>query len=211
MCSSPTPATRQAWIVLTLSVLLMFGALVLRLHAVWQRSPEATDALASRLVGDEIGYEELAYALLRSSFFQSPVRGPVYPMFIAAAYYALGERSPAKLLYVQALVGVAVVPLTYLLVRRMTGIIPALVAAGIVACNDPLIEHARWIYSETVYTPLLLVALLALLWALQTPRLGRFAWAGASMAVVTHCRPTTALIPLGMSADRLDRFGRFDL
>jgi hypothetical protein len=37
------------------------------------------------------------------------------------------------------------------------------VAAGIVAFDDPLIEHARQIYAEIVYTPLLLVALLALL------------------------------------------------
>ena len=151
---------------------------------------------AVQLVGDEIGYEALADALLHGSFFHSPVRGPVYPLFIAAVYAILGERSPAKLLYVQAFVGVAVVPLTYLLARRVTGVIPALVAAGLVAIDDALIEHARFIYSEIVYTPLLLVALLALLGALRTPRLCPFAWAGASMAVVTHCRPTTALFPL---------------
>jgi hypothetical protein len=51
-------------------------------------------------------------------------------------------------------------------------------------------------YSEILYTPLLVAALLALLWAMQTSRLGHFAWAGMSMAVVTLCRPTTALIPL---------------
>jgi 4-amino-4-deoxy-L-arabinose transferase-like glycosyltransferase len=99
-------------------------------------------------------------------------------------------------LYIQTFVGVVVVPLTYLLARRLTGMIPALVAAGIVAFDDSLIEHARQIYSEIVYTPLLLVALLALIGALQTPRLWRFAWAGAGMAVVTLCRPTTVLVPL---------------
>jgi len=52
------------------------------------------------------------------------------------------------------------------------------------------------IYSEIVYHPLLLIALLALFGALRTPRLGAFAWAGASMAVLTLCRPTTALFPL---------------
>jgi 4-amino-4-deoxy-L-arabinose transferase-like glycosyltransferase len=121
---------------------------------------------------------------------------PVYPLFIAAVYCALSERSPAKLLYVQAFVGLVAVPLTYMLARRLTGIIPALMVAGIVAINDPLIEHARQIYTEIVYTPLLLVALLVLLWALQAPWLGRFAWAEASLSVVTLCRPTTALIPL---------------
>jgi Dolichyl-phosphate-mannose-protein mannosyltransferase len=174
----------------------MLGALLLRLHAVWQRIPESPDELALRLVGDESGYEELAYAWLQGVFFQSPVRVPVYPMFIAGVYSALGERSLAKLLYVQTFVGVATIPLTYLLARRFTGIIPALVAAGIVAFDDLLIDHARYIYAEILYTPLLLVALLVLLWALQAPRLWRFAGAGASMALVTLCRPTSALLPL---------------
>lgn len=195
MRTSSAPVGRRTWLVLILSGVVL-GALLLRLQAVWQRIPEAPDELALRLVGDEIGYEEVANALLHGSFFQSPVRVPVYPMFIAVAYYALGKRSPARLLYVQAFVGVAVVPLTYLLARRLTGIIPALLAAGIVAFDDSLIEHVRHIYAEIVYTPLLLVALLAVLAALQRPRLWRFAWAGGSMALVTLCRPITALVPL---------------
>ncbi len=183
------------WIVLTLSVLVLV-ALLLRLQTAWQRNHASPDALALRLVGDEIDYEGLADALLQGAFFPWPGRVPAYPLFIAATYYALGERSPAKLLYVQALIGAVVVPLTYLLARRLTGIIPALGAAGIVALDDSLIDQAWQIYAEILYTPLLLVVLLVLLWALQAPRLGRFAWAGASMAVLTLCRPTSALFPL---------------
>ena len=195
MCTSPTPAGFRAWIALALGV-LMLGALLLRLQAVWQRIPASPDELALHLVGDESGYEDLAYALLQGVFFQSPVRVPVYPMFIAGVYYTLAERSPAKLLYVQAFVGVLAVPLTYLLARRLTGIIPALVAAGIVAFDGSLVDYAPYMYAEILYTPLLLVALLALFWALQAPRLWRFAGAGASMALVTLCRPTSALLPL---------------
>jgi len=173
---------------------LVLVALVLRLHTAWHRNHESPDEL--RLVGDEANYEDLADALLQGVFFQRPVRVPVYPLFIAAVYWALSERSPANLLYAQAFVGVVVVPLTYLLARRLTGSLPALIVAGMVALNDVLIEHTRQIYTEILYTPLLLVALLALLWAMQAPRLGRFAWAGASMAVLTLCRPTTVLFPL---------------
>ena len=81
--------------------------------------------------------------------------------FLAATYAALGERSSAKLLYVQAFVGVLVVPLTYLLARRWTRRVPALVAAGMVGLDDRLIEQAAFLYSEVLYTPLLLGALLA--------------------------------------------------
>jgi hypothetical protein len=129
---------------LVLSILLL-EVLLLRLHAVWQRIPETPDELALQLVGDERGYEELAYAWLQGGFFQSPVRVPVYSMFIAGVYSALGERLLAKLLYVQAFLGVLIIPLTYILARRFTAVIPALVAAGIVAFDDLLIDHARYI------------------------------------------------------------------
>lgn len=160
MRTSPAQVSRQTWVVFIVSV-LMLGALLLRVQAVWHRIPQGPEAQAF-LVGDEIAYDELADAVLHGSFFPSPVRVPVYPIFIAAVYAALGERSPAKLLYVQAFVGVAAVPLTYLLARRVTGRIPALVAAGIVACDALLIAHSQQLFSEIVYTPLLLVALLAL-------------------------------------------------
>src|SRR5262249_51860614 len=160
------------------------------------RYTELRDQLPIPLVSDETHYEGLAHGLLQGEFFQWPGRVPVYPLFIAATYRALGERSPTKLLYVQALVGVVVVPLTYLLARRLTGTIPALVAAGGVVFDDALVGHAREIYAEILYLPLLLGAVLVLPGAEQVPRLGRFAGAGASMAIVTLCRPTTALIPL---------------
>jgi hypothetical protein len=94
--SSLVPAGRRAWIVLALSVLVLV-ALLLLLHTAWQRNHASPDELALRLVGDEIDYEGLADALLQGAFFPWHGRVPVYPLFIAATYYALGERSPAKL------------------------------------------------------------------------------------------------------------------
>jgi hypothetical protein len=196
MLPSPiSPASRRGWIVLAVS-LLVYVALLLRLHAVGQRLHESATTPAFTLVGDESGYDRLASGLLQGSFFQWPGRPPVYPLFLAATYYALGECSPAKLLYVQACIGAATVPLTYLLARRLTGDIPAVVAAGVVGFDDALIFHTRQMYTEVLYTPLLLITLMALLWGLRTARLQPFAWAGASMAVLTLCRPTTMLLPL---------------
>jgi 4-amino-4-deoxy-L-arabinose transferase-like glycosyltransferase len=203
--SNPTHAAHVAcvrasrrhpvWFILVFTVLYL-AALGLRLQAAWHRNHTSRGDVAMRLDGDEPYYERLAYGLLQGSFFPSPLRVPVYPAFIAATYYALGERSPAKFLYMQACVGVLVVPLTYLLARQWTGRLPALGAAGMMGLDDRLIEQAGFMYSEIVYTPLLLGALLALLGAAPAPRWGRFAGAGASMAVVTLCRPTTALFPL---------------
>jgi hypothetical protein len=191
----PAQGKRPRLIALALTLLVLV-ALVPRLHATWQRSHQASESQPLCLVGDENDYEKLARDLLQGSFFQWPGRVPVYPMFIAATYYVLGERSPEKLLTFQALVGASAVLLTFLLARMLTGVVPSLAAATIVALDNSLIDHARMIYAEVLYTPLLLISLLALLWALKRPRLGRFACAGASMAVVTLCRPTSVLIPL---------------
>jgi hypothetical protein len=129
--------------------ILMLGALALRLHVVWQRTSNVLDQeMELRRAGEEIGSEELADALRQGTFLPSPVRVPASPIGIAAADSALGERSPAKLLYGQAVVGVLAVPLTSLLARRVTGIILALVAAGIVALDDALIWHARGMFTE---------------------------------------------------------------
>src|SRR5262249_763313 len=169
----PPPLARtggRAWIVVALSVLVLV-ALVLRLHTAWQRNHESPDGL--RLVGDEANYEDLADALLQGVFFQRPVRVPVYPLFIAAVYWALSERSPANLLYAQAFVGVVVVPLTYLLARRLTGSLPALIVAGMVAPNDVLLDPGRQIYTQVLYTPLPPGAPVALIWAVAAPRARR--------------------------------------
>jgi hypothetical protein len=191
----PVRECRPGWIVLTLTLLVLV-ALGLRLEDAWQRNHQTPGEHSLSLVGDEPEYETLAYSLLEGSFFQRPVRVPVYPMFIAATYLILGERSPERLLYFQAIVGTAAVLLTFFLAKKVTGVVPALAAAGIVALDNSLIDHTGQIYAEILYTPLLLLSLLALLWALETPQPFRFACAGAGMAVVTLCRPTSALIPL---------------
>src|SRR5215467_7845054 len=83
MGTSPAPGGRRVWVLVILGV-LMLAALGLRLHTVWQRLSQIPDGPVVQLVGDEVGYEALADSLLHGSFFHSPVRGPVYPLFIAA-------------------------------------------------------------------------------------------------------------------------------
>jgi len=186
----------QRWIFSALLFIALI-ALALRIQNSWHRINQISDSYPYlQLGGDEIDYETLAHNLLQGSFFEKPWRVPVYPMFIAAIYLILGERSAEGLLYIQAFVGVAPVLLTFFLARRVTKVLPALAAAGMVALDTSLIDHSKLIYSEILYTPLLLISLLTLLWAVESPRLSRFAWAGATMAIVTLCRPTSALIPL---------------
>lgn len=178
---------------LTLLILTVLG-LLLRLWIAWQTNQKLPDTPA-RLWGDETHYDGLAQGLFEGHFFAWPGRTPIYPLFVAFCYLIFG-RSPAAILYVQAFLGAATIPLTFLLARRFTGPWSSLVAAGIIAFNLAMSFQVRRLLTETLYTNLLLLTVLCLLWALEQPVWQRFSGAGALLAITNLCRPTTALFPL---------------
>jgi 4-amino-4-deoxy-L-arabinose transferase-like glycosyltransferase len=184
-----TSRSTVLWVLIALSVV----AVSLRTAAAWNKNANSPDTV-ERLSGDETGYEYLASELLEGRFFEWPGRAPVYPLFLAGCYVVFGH-SYAIVLYVQAVVASAAVPLTYLLARRYTRPRAALFASGVVALHPGLIIQVTRMYTEAVYTPLILVTVLALLWAIDVPRLRRVVFAGAIMAIATLFRPTTLLFP----------------
>lgn len=190
LCCISLRHCRKAAVVL---VGLTVAGLVLRL---WIASSTyrliGTPAL---LNGDESRYDDLAYALLQGHFFEWPGSTPVYPLFLAACYFIFGH-SYAAVLYVQAFVGALAIPLTYWLARRFTQQNYAMLAALLVAISPMLILQVNSLYTEVLYTALLLLTLLSMLWALETPSLGRFTLIGVLLAISTLCRPGTALMPL---------------
>ncbi len=184
-----TPRAARA-ILIGLTVL----GLGLRLFMAWSTNQVLPDS-PDRLDGDETGYEGLAYWLTQGYFFNWPGRVPVYPTFLAVCYLIFG-RSPATVLYVQAFVGALTIPLTFLLARRFTGEKGSLLAAMLVAVHPALIFHVRVLYTEVLYAPLLLLALLGLVRAIEQPRPHRFVIGGILLAVTNLCRPTASLFPL---------------
>jgi hypothetical protein len=188
-----SPAQKPRAVTLALSGLILVG-LALRLWAAWDMNQSFPDT-PERLAGDEPGYDYLAYSLLQGEFFQWPCRTPVYPLFLAACYQLFGH-SYAMALYAQAFVSAAAVPLTYLLARYFVGIRGALLAATMVALHPALVFHGKRLYTESLYTPLLLLVLLSLMWSFKKPLVHRFILAGATLAIATLCRPATALLPL---------------
>src|SRR5262249_5605850 len=93
-------------------------------------------------------------------------------------------------------VGAISIPLTFLVARRFTGERSALFAGALVAILPSLIVHVTRLYSEVVYTPLLLLAMLSLLRAIEQPWASRFAWAGGWLATGNLSRSTGALFPV---------------
>ena len=188
-----TPQSRPKIVVMVLIFLMLLG-LVVRLGVAWyinQRLPDTPD----RLIGDEFSYDYLAYALVQGEFFQSPARTPGYPLFLAASYALLGH-SYTKVLYVQAFLSVAVIPLTYLLSRWFTDSLWALLASALVTVHPALILHVPHLYSEILFTPLLVLVLISLMWALEMPHASRFILAGALLGLANLTRPTAFLFPV---------------
>jgi 4-amino-4-deoxy-L-arabinose transferase-like glycosyltransferase len=74
----------------------------------------------------------------------------------------LGGEGELGIRWLNALFGVALIPLAYALMRRMASPFAATLAAAIVALAPPLIVVSRWVYTDTLLLLLLMAHLLVL-------------------------------------------------
>lgn len=191
-----------AWVLWGLVLL----GLLLRFHAAGEWNAGRPDS-PQRLVGDEPGYNNLALALLDGRFFEWEGRVPLYPTWLAGVHWLTG-RSYIAIPYVQSLLGVAVIPLTYLLGRRLVGQRSAMLAAFLSAISYSLIHEAMLLQSEILFTPVLLVTAIMLVDAWQHPQLRRFVWLGCWVGISNLVRPTFLLLPPVLLLAFVWRFGR---
>ena len=100
-------------------------------------------------MGDERGYNQLAFGLLHGEGFNWPNRVPFYPAFLAVEHWAVHGYDPIP--YIGAVVGTLVVPGTYLLGRRLAGTAAGLIAAAAVAFSPPLVDTSATFLSEVLF------------------------------------------------------------
>jgi len=157
------------------------------------------------LTGDSQSHFLPGYDLAFGNTFEPELRRPPgYALFAAGSILLLGEEL-RSLVFVQQLLGVAAALLTYLLGRATFGTATGGRAAGLlagllVALNGALILSGQSIMTETLFTALLLGALLALVLA---GRGGRWGWAllaGLLLGAAALTRPVAqalvVLVPL---------------
>lgn len=187
----PGIADRRTTLIILAAV--TFTGLVFRL---WTAATTSRlHEIPPHIIGDEKGYNALAQALIEGSFFQTPETTPVYPSFLAASLLIFNHSYPA-ILYVQAFIGAAAIPLTYRLARHFTSRRASVLGAALIAFDPILISHVGILYTEALYTFLLLLTILCLWWALNAPAIGRYVSLGVLFAVTTLCRSGTALLPV---------------
>jgi len=167
----------------------------------------AVVGLHAPLRGDEIDYHGLAASLASSKGFvagdgtPTAARPPLYPMILASVYALFGARPDVARL-VQVLLGTGVVPLVWLLGRRVFSPKAGLVAAAIAACDPLLVFMSSYVLTESLYTLLLLCLLVATSRCFERGTCGaaRLALGGALLALASLARPNAfplALFLLG--------------
>ncbi len=127
----------------------------------------------------------------------SALRGPAYPFALGAVYAVSGDSITAGRMF-GALLGALTVLLLYLLTRRIWGPRIALIAASLAAAFPPLILISTELYSENLFIPLLLGAVLAVVRYRESSAIRWAALAGvlAGLAALTRGPGVIALLPL---------------
>jgi 4-amino-4-deoxy-L-arabinose transferase-like glycosyltransferase len=132
-------------------------------------------------------------------------REPVFPVLLAGAYELTGTTNRATARWragrvLEAVLGVMLVALMYLIARRLWGRTVALITGAIAVVYPPLLLVNSSLMSESVYIPLVLGAVLA---ALGHRDSGRGRWAVATgvligLTALTRANGIALLLPIGL-------------
>jgi 4-amino-4-deoxy-L-arabinose transferase-like glycosyltransferase len=155
---------------------------------------------------DTATYEGPARALLASgSFSPSPERAPEpelnrtpgFPLLIAAAYGAVGER-PVVVSVLNVLLSTATLALVGLLGLALFGARAAVAAVALLAVDPGSFHYSFVLLTETPFAFLVVLSTGLLVLAWRDPRrdLLLVALAGVAIALATHVRPVTYYFPV---------------
>lgn len=146
---------------------------------------------------DAFGYDTLAINLVQQRAFSLATtapytpdvsRTPIFPAFLAGIYLVFGH-APAVAVLVNIGVAALGCVFTYILGRQLFGTAVAYVASLALAFDVTAVVFANQLLTETLYTLLLVLSVLALWWYGQAGGSRRAALAGALLGVGTLCRP----------------------
>jgi 4-amino-4-deoxy-L-arabinose transferase-like glycosyltransferase len=171
---------------------LALGAIVLLGFAV--RAWSATHPVVAP-GPDADAYASLARALFEHGTYGSPGQAstsdwsPGAPLLFGAVYRLTGGVNPEAARLVVALLGAAMVLLTFLIALRLAGRAAGLIAALLVATYPTYIENNGQLLSEPLAAFLLTAAMLGMLWAAEHERVGAWAVPGLTLGALILTRP----------------------
>lgn len=158
--------SRTLLLILALALVARVGAIVATPHF-----KPIFDAAHYDRLGDSIAHGHAYFGQFQPAT-PSAFRPPLYPFAMAAVHVVGGGWTAERLL--SALFGVVAVLLVFLISRRVWGERVAAVAGTIAAIFPPLVLLSASILSESLFVPLALAVVLAIL---EYRRDGRLRWA----------------------------------
>lgn len=191
------PAPDRTWL------LVFLVALVVRLAYTWLAAgPDPTPS------SDTASYDTVAWNLAQGAGFSlgegpsaypTAFVPPVVPWLTSFVYRAAGHTYFAALI-LQCVLGALVPVLLYGLAGLLFGTPVARVSAWLAVFDPLLVFFSGYLLTETAFAVAQLLALLATVHWVRTPRRGRSLGAGMLWGLAALTRPTALLLPLVMAA-----------
>jgi arylsulfatase A-like enzyme len=139
------------------------------------------------LHGDETYYVEAGRAVARGLGYPDSVRPPGWPFLVAGVFRVFGESLTAVRL-AQVMLSLAVVALVFDVARRRFGARAALGAGLLCAILPELVHYTHFLWSETLFTTLLVLCIWALDRFETAPHARWAALAGAALGLAALTR-----------------------
>jgi 4-amino-4-deoxy-L-arabinose transferase-like glycosyltransferase len=154
---------------------------------------------------DAVGYDLIAVNMLSGNGFSREADAPyppdnlrtlIYPLFIAFHYAIFGHR-PELVLYSQAFIGGLTVFAVFYIGKLVANPKIGMAAAGLFALSPHSITYTALLWSDTLYTFLLSVAIVFTILMLKDPSKTRWIYlSGLIMGLATFSHPRSLYLPL---------------
>ena len=151
---------------------------------------------------DSFEYDRLARTLLADGRFDDPTPGvqtsrtPGYPILLAGIYKLAGPF-PVAVVVVQIVLSAGTVLMVHLLARQLWSPATGLIAGLLLACDAPSISAGHRLLTETLFTFLLVAAVMAVLYRSNSespPSRGSLVLFGSLLALSALTRPIGILL-----------------
>lgn len=153
---------------------------------------------------DSQSYLDPALKLLSNGVYpaDSAYRTPLYP-FLIALVYALGGQNSLLVILVQVFLGTLVVFLTYGVGVRILPRPAALIGALLISIDLGSVTNVFYLLTETLFTFLLIGAILAWVEAVQQDKTTWLVISSALLGLSALCRPIALYFPILLAAGLL--------
>jgi len=140
------------------------------------------------IVGDSYSWIKPAEDILDGKGYNDTKRGPIYPLIITVLYSIFGFE-PLVITIFQSLVSSLNCILIYIIAEKIFSPMTGIITAVLVCFYPYLIFYTGVVISETVYTFLISLTVLFIIYAKEKDRIYQWIFAGISFGLTALCKP----------------------